>query len=327
MQSPPAGYFTTLNEAIGSGWNRFWFTPARATTLGVIRILLGIVSFYAIASYGPDLQVWLAPDGMLPREIVRELYPVQWSVFNYVQDGWILMVHSATLVVLALLVLGVGGRVVAILSTVMVLSYFNRVPVVTGEAEPVLAFLLVYLCIGRSTDAASLAAVWRKRRGAAPTPAPTATNAISLRLMQVHLAIVHLMMGLAQLSAADAVWWSGEGIWLAAARPDMALLDFHWLAENHKLAAAWSHAVVVYLLAFPVFIWSTLARPLVLALGVLVWCSLALATGWILFCAAMLTGTIAFVDSAWLESLPSRTRRRWRIGQLSEMRLGSGNRA
>lgn len=305
MQIRVVGYFSALNSAIGSGWNRFWFAPARASTLGLIRLLMGVLSILTIASYGPDLESWLAPEGMLPQEVVRALYPAHWSVLNYVPSNQIVAVHYATLALLALLAAGVGGRVVTILSVVMTLSYFNRVPVVTGELEPVLAFLLVYLCVGRAGDAWSLQALWRRRVNA-PAPEPTATNAIALRLMQVHLALVHLMMGLAQLAAPEAVWWSGEGIWLAASRPDMSLVDFAWLAENHRLAAVWSHSVVVYFLVFPVFVWATLIRPLVLAVGVLVWFSLALATGWVLFCAAMFAGTIAFCDSTWQDRLRER---------------------
>lgn len=299
-----SNYFSVLTAAIAESWNRFWYTPAGPAPLGAMRVLVGAISLYSIASYGPDLQAFMTPEGMLPKELMGDLYPAKWSLLNYVPAEQIELVHWASLLCLALLTIGVGGRAIVVLSTLLVLSYFNRAPVVTGEFEPILAFLLVYLCVGNACDAYSVRA-WR-RRTESTRPQPTAANAIALRLLQVHLALVHVMMGLAQLAADDAVWWSGEGLWLAAARPEMALVNLQWMAENHRLAAAWAHAIVLFFLAFPVLVWAPLLRPIALAAGIVIWLSVAVATGWLLFSACMLAGLVAYLDSPWLESLRRR---------------------
>ncbi len=44
-------------------WNAFWFTPADPTTLGVIRILAGLVLFYVLAMSRPLLSSLYAADG------------------------------------------------------------------------------------------------------------------------------------------------------------------------------------------------------------------------------------------------------------------------
>ena len=51
-------YFAELSAAVGAAWNRFWFTPRRATTLGVMRVLVGSMAFYTIATFAPDLDRW-----------------------------------------------------------------------------------------------------------------------------------------------------------------------------------------------------------------------------------------------------------------------------
>jgi hypothetical protein len=303
----PRSYIAELNAAVGAAWNRFWFTPTPATTLGVLRIATGLLSLYAVATYGPDIERWFGEGGMLPTSLLSELlYRVkgQWlgqhSLLEFIPPSMIWPVYWISLGVIALYALGVGGRAIAVAATVTTLSFFTRAPMLTGEFESILSFQLVYLCIGRCSDAFSIRSLFQ-RRDAATAPSPFATphspfNTVSLRLIQIQLAIVHLMMGWAQLAAPESAWWSGEGVWLAAARPGMSLVDLSGLADHPRIVAAWSHAITVYLLAFPVLVWKPLARPLILLLGAAVWISFAVASGWVPFCLAMLTGLAAYIE-------------------------------
>ncbi len=290
-------YFTDLNAAVGSGWNRFWFMPRPATTLGAMRIATGLLALYAVATYAPDLERWFGENGMLPLSMVRDLYDTQWSVLDYVPARFLWPAFWTSLGVVALFLLGVGGRAVAVLATIATLSFFSRAPLLTGEFESILAFLLVYLCIGRASDAFSVAALLRNRsKPTADSRQPTASNSIALRLLQIHIALAHLMMGLGQLAAPEGAWWNGEGVFLAAMRPGMSLVDLSILTNHPRIVAAWSHLMTIYLLAMPALVWVRLARPLVLAVGVLAWLAFAVASGWTTFCLAMLTGLLAFVD-------------------------------
>ena len=288
-------YFAELSAAVGAWWNRFWFTPTPATTLGAIRVLVGMLALYAIATYAPDLERWFSPKGMLPAAMVVEMYVGQFSIFDYLPPNMLWPAYWATLAVLALFTLGVGGRVTAIAATIMTLSFFGRAPLITGEFETILALLMVYLCIGRASDAFSIL----RPRASGLTPHVSPSNTIAVRLIQIHLAAVHLLMGWAQLAGPESSWWSGEGIWLAAMRPGMALVDFSFLTNHPRIVGAWSHIITLYLLALPVLVWNRLARPLVLAVGVFVWISLAMASGWVMFCLAMLTGLVAYLEPQW----------------------------
>jgi hypothetical protein len=229
---------------------------------------------------------------MLPVPMVRELYTGQWSMLDYIPPQMLNAAWATSLVAIGLFVAGVGGRLIAIAATVATLSFFTRAPQLIGEFEHILVMLMIYLCVGRCGDAFSVASLWKRDAGTEASP----LNRISLRLVQVHLAVIHLMMGWAQLSAPENAWWSGEGVWLAAARPGMSLVDLSGLAAHPRVVAAWSHAITLYLLAMPVFVWKRLSRPLVLTVGALVWISFAVASGWTPFCLAMLTGLAAFVE-------------------------------
>ena len=308
MQSA-ARYFNDLNAAIGAAWNRFWFTPTRATTLAALRIATGLLALFAVATYWPDLERWFGEDGMLPMSLIRDLYRPegqilgQRSVFDVMDPAWITPAYWASLVLIALYTLGIGGRGIAVAATVATISFFTRGPLVIGEFEQILAMLMIYLCIGRTGDAFSVASLWRKRTAASSVQHPASSieqpsplNTISLRLVQVHIALVHLMMGYAQLAAPESAWWSGEGSWLAAGRPGMPLVDLGHLEDNFRLIAAWSHAMTIFLLAQPIFVWRRLTRPLILALGAFVWLSFMLASGWVPFCLAMLTGLGSYIE-------------------------------
>ena len=307
-------YFAELNVAVGAWWNRFWFTPSTAVKVAALRITTGLMALYAVASYGPDLELWFGENGMLPLDLIRQLYrpEAQWlgqrSLLDVLPTAAIWPFYWVSLAVVVLYTLGIGGRVTAILSTIATISFFARAPLLIGEFESILTLLMIYLCIAKSSDALSMTSLWRKSSSLQPPGASlhplSAANTISIGLIQIHIAVVHLMMGWGQLATPEHAWWSGEGIWLAAARPGMSLVDLSGLANHPRMVAAWSHAMTLYLLAFPVLAWKPLARPLLLVVGALVWSSFAIASGWVLFCLAMLTGLAAFVD------LPSRPDRR-----------------
>ena len=303
-------YFNDLSATLGAAWNRFWFTPTPAMTLGVMRIATGLLALYTIATYAPDLERWFAEDGMLPMSLIRDLYRPegqllgQRSLLDFLPDAMLWPAYWTSLAVLALYTLGVGGRAIVIAATVVAISFFTRGPLLIGELEHVLAMLMIYLCIGRASDALTILSLFQRTDVAPTTLQPTAYrlqplspfNTISLRLIQIHVAIIHLMMAGAQLAAPEAAWWSGEGVWLAIARPGMSLVDLNGLIDHPRIVAAWSHAITLYMLAFPVLIWKRLARPLVLTWGAAVWLSFAIASGYVPFCLAMLTSLAAFIE-------------------------------
>jgi hypothetical protein len=55
------------------GWNRFWFTPADPTVLGMIRICCGLVVFYVHFAYSYDLQAFFGADAWLSLERINVL--------------------------------------------------------------------------------------------------------------------------------------------------------------------------------------------------------------------------------------------------------------
>jgi hypothetical protein len=60
-----------LGMRVIRGWNRFWFSPADPTMLGMIRICCGLVVFYVHLAYSYDLQAFFGKDAWLNLDMVN----------------------------------------------------------------------------------------------------------------------------------------------------------------------------------------------------------------------------------------------------------------
>jgi hypothetical protein len=71
--APLAGDGSTQSLVrVAQAWERFWFTPADPTTLGLIRICAGLVVLYVHLAYTFDLQALLGKDAWFSLELMDE---------------------------------------------------------------------------------------------------------------------------------------------------------------------------------------------------------------------------------------------------------------
>ena len=328
-------YFDELFQSFGAGWTRFWFRPSDPAPLGLIRIAAGLLAFYLVLTYTPDLETFFGRDGLETPALLQSLEPEtqnfdrqtvvhqirdslpkrsRFSYLDYLDTPGLLKAgHYAGLAVLALFTAGLFARVTSVLALLVMLSYIHRGPLVTAQVEPILAFVLFYLCFGPCGADWSLDR-WRASRRNSSQPIALQTSytgpdaarlssaaTISLRLIQVHLTLVYAMMAIGKLSSD--VWWSGAAMWWLMTKTESRLVDLTWLHNFRLLIDAVSNGVMLYQVAFPIFIWNHLARPLLLGLGVAVWGLLALVTGMVPFALAMLVASIAFVPAKTVRSV------------------------
>lgn len=315
MQAVFKNYFSELNHEVGAGWNRFWYQPSDALPLCLLRILVGLAALFYVGSFSGDMVTWFGPAGLIPAETVFLLSPgdvvtsFRLSYFYFLSSPvelWI--VHIAGLVVVLLFTAGMFSRVTCVLSLIVVLSYVNRAPMITGHVEPLLAMMLAYLCFAPTGAFLSLDAWWKNRQTAGDSanrfrdePLLSIGATVSRRLIQVHLAAFCLMMGLTKL--AGETWWTGEAMWVLMAQADSRLVDWTSLRGAAYFINAWTHAVVLVELAFPVLIWNRLARPLILTAAALVWLPLMLITGLVSFYVMLLVGCVSFVPAPTIRTL------------------------
>lgn len=300
-------YFTELFGRFGAGWNQFWFTPSDPLMVCLLRIMTGLVALYAHATYGPDLVRFFAAGGLLSAETVREWVGPQGGftyLFAFDDAPGLGIIHVAGFAVLLLFTLGLFTRITSVLALIVTLSYIHRAPMLTSLLEPILTMVMFYLCLAPCGAYLSLDRV-RRRRGAAARPPiervdylrvePSITANVATRLIQLHLAMVYLSMGVAKLSGE--LWWDGTAVWWLLARPESRLVDLtDTLIRHPYLTNAWTHAIVLFELGFGLLVWNRLARPLMLTIAVVMWPLVILATGLWTFGIMMLVATSAFVS-------------------------------
>src|SRR5436309_499647 len=106
---------------------------------------------------GRGLTLWYANDGALPPSAVRRLLELTGgdpnyhvSYLNYFSASMALVVHALAVIASLAFAVGFLTRVSGVLTLVAVLAYVHRAPQIAGHLEPVLSFLLLYLCLAPS---------------------------------------------------------------------------------------------------------------------------------------------------------------------------------
>lgn len=308
--SPAAVEPAPEQGGLWGGWTRFWFAPVSPLGLHWVRVLSGLLFLSWLLPLAGERYALFSPNGWVDVQAVREMSslpeperppPVGWSVFflEYWLAGSSRAVFDAlwwgALAVLVAFTLGLATRLTAPLTWVVIVSCLAN-PAASDDTGFLLAVLAFYLAVGYlllgqeqaltpaerllGPRGTSLIAAWRRR--GEPGQEPSVGPNVSLRLLQVHFAVIVVTSTLHQLQHAP--WWSGVAWWypllppfemdLPKLREAQASRDVTWffLSLAQYVALAWK-------LAFPFFAFRRRWRPLLLAGGALAWLGTVLIWG------------------------------------------------
>jgi len=315
-------------STVRAGWNRFLFRPADPTALGLVRIAAGLLAFWSLLVLGLDLEAYLGTAGWQSLSVSRAMSrPFAWSIWWLVGDAWLRPMWLAGLAVSLLCALGLWSRATTVLTWIVMVSTVRRAPSAVFGFDQILSMLLLYLAAtGASGQAASLDRFLerlrqaRRRAFAQPPrqrpdgqgrdvapgqpgrPQASVSANLALRLIQLHLALIYGIAGLAKLQGLS--WWNGEAVWRMMATGEFVALDFTPLARWPMLTATLTHATLSFELLYPILIWSHTARPFLIAGATLLHTAIAVVNpGLMEFGLAMIAANLAFVPGAYLRSL------------------------
>ncbi len=319
-------YLGDLGRATLLGWNTFFFSSADPTSLGLVRIAVGLLAFWSLLVFGLDLHDYFGSTGWADPGAIRAIErPLAWSFWFLVPDGWLRPVWCLCLAALALFTAGLFSRVTAVLCWVIVVSTVRRVPIALYGFDQVLSTLTLYLAMtGASGQAVSLDRFlrrWQQSRAAAGRvikraggagrrvtpdepgrPPATVSANLALRLIQLHLVVIYGMAGLAKLQGP--AWWNGTAIWKTMVTGEFVAIDFTALAAWPLLVNVITHASLTLELLYPVLVWVKIVRPLLLAGLVAMHVGIAvMSPGLTEFALVMIAGNLAFVSGPWLRGL------------------------
>jgi Vitamin K-dependent gamma-carboxylase len=293
-----ARYFRETAQSVAADWNRFWYTPAPPTLLGVLRILTGSMLLYTHAVWGLALSDFFSSTGWLSRALVRHIEEGQYvySFWYLVPDEWIRPAWAVSMVIFALFTAGLCTRVTSVLSLLCAISYANRVPAALFGLDQINIMLNLYLAIGPSGAAFSLDR-WlatRRARSAGP-PAKSAAANLAIRLIQLHMCVIYFFAGISKLQGDS--WWDGTAMWRAFANLEYQSLDLTCLAWHPWVVNLMTHTTTVWEISFCVLVWQKRWRPIVLAMAIVLHVGIGACLGMWTFGLIMLVGCASFLPS------------------------------
>lgn len=277
-----------------AAWDRFWFTPTDGKTLGLIRLLTGLIVVYMLVVWTPLLRTFLGTDGMLPPQYAQQLFDTKlaWSHLAWIQSGSVLMaVHVLGIGIAVLFAAGIATRVTGPLVALLVISYSNRATGTLFGLDQIAAFLTLYLSFADCGNSFSLAnKIWPDKK----KDVVSIRNSVSVRLIQIHLCVVYLFAGLGKCQGST--WWDGEAIWGAIASHEYQTWDMTWMAEHMWLVSVVTMVVLFFEVSYCALIWPKLTRPLMLLLAVPLHLGIGLCMGMLEFGLVMLVANVAFIE-------------------------------
>jgi hypothetical protein len=284
----------------GQRWRRFWFTPIDPAGLHVVRLGAGLLFFFWLLAFAGHQSEFFGLQGWFDRKAFSEAVrqnenlpePITWSLLYFLGGNSTLIdgIYILALVVTGLFALGVATRLTAPLTWLVVLSFVCN-PAISYDADHLLILLAFYLMIGYllhglwngprtwanrllgSCDALAWK-LWPSVR-VRSNPAPPSIGAnLTLRLLQVHFAIVVFASGLHKLQFGD--WWAGLAFWYPL-HPPMSTTAEQVRAEMGR-ASVWlfglslaQYLLLAWQLAFPFLAWRPNWRAVLLGGALIGW--------------------------------------------------------
>lgn len=310
-----------LGEAIAD-WDRFWFTPAISSTLGLVRLVSGGLLLYTHIVWGLEFDAFFSDNGWQDASLVSEIAPgtASFSFWWIVPEAGRFAVHTGCILILLAYTLGLFLRATSPLAWWITVSYAHRVPQATFGLDQINTLLTAYLAI---------AYVWLSRRDAVLSldrwlslrssrrrpedwqdsslaPRPSAAVCVATRLIQVHLSIIYLYSGLSKLKGET--WWDGTAIWLAVSNLEYQSGDLTWLAHFPALINLVTVATVMFEMLFPFLVWNRRLRPLFILGGLLLHFGIGRFLGMWTFGLAMQICYLSFLPPSAVQAVFARRR-------------------
>ena len=234
-----------------AGWDKFWFAPKCATNIGFARISLGTIAAIYAASWISDLHTWIGNEGRLNVEVTRYLIGDGLAgtgsagrlspLYGIESALWIRIYLVVTMLSSIAMVLGLGGRLAAMLSWVLTLGIIHRIPMLQGAGELLFTGIMGYLIIDPGK-----VRCW-SRIGFADQQSRW-TASLSLRLMQCHVVVWFAISILSHF--AEPMWWSGTATWWLAIGQRSPWLSQDFLSDKPYLMNVFSHGfLAIHLVA------------------------------------------------------------------------------
>ena len=312
-------------RALIGAWDSFWFTPRSPHTLGVIRIVTGLMMLYSHLVVASHLFAFVGDNAWINNQTIASIHGGDYtpadaarSYLWHLSNPLLLWLHHLfTIAVTACFAIGLLTRITAPLAWFLQLMLVHRMTGTLFGLDQVTTMLAMYLMLSPCGSVFSVDKLLRRtflsdgtdnKRLAwlFPSDAPSVSANIATRLIQLHLCIVYLFGGL--WKARGTSWWDGTAIWFAISNAQYQSIDITWLGRFPRIFSALAHITVFWEIFYCALVWPKLTRPIALALAVAVHGGIAMFLGMITFGTIMIVANMAFLAPTLFMSREERSR-------------------
>ena len=300
-------------------WNRWWFGPTAPGSLGLFRLVFGLL----VLAYGlllfPDRALWFSDRGILP-SAQSDLYndwlgpaPRLDLLHGSVSDFWLTTFFVVFLLGALGLTLGLWTRLNSLIVFVCLASLHNRNSAIHNSGDMVMMVMAAYLLLSPAGAACSLDRLGRIFRGR-EGDAPPAIAPWAQRLMQLQVAAIYCTTSLSKLQGTR--WRDGTAVYYPLHLPDSARFPVPW-SDQPWMTHILTWGTIAVELSLWTLIWAPRLRLWVLAAGVLLHIGIEYSLNIPLFSFLMIASYLVFVrESDWVNF------RCWMQKSLAPSRLG-----
>ncbi|WP_083410289.1 HTTM domain-containing protein [Mycolicibacterium rutilum] len=286
-----------------NAWQSFWFGKEPGYTLGIVRMVFGLLMIGWTLLLASDLNVAFGTDGVVPRPPSRTF---TWGVFHvYASESAVLIGWLVLLIAAIALTVGWQSRIAAIVVFVLIMSFERRNPVIFNSGDTVIRITALYLAL--APCGAALSMDQRRRTGSFFSARDIRPWA--LRLLQIQLTIIYVTTVIHKL--AGETWQNGTAVGYSLRQRDLLIVPTpDWLSHNLLFSNALTWGTLVIELAIGILVWKRSWRPWVLAGGVVLHLSISLFLEVGFFSCAMFVLYLAFIPPERAEALAKGTQTR-----------------
>jgi hypothetical protein len=223
-------------QSMWSAWERFWFTPVPATSLGWMRVSLGAMLVGSWLLLWPDVAHIL--DILDARLIDGHVTDWRFSHLDLVSGPWVHVAHAAALAVFVAFMVGWKARWMNLAALIVLIGFWHRMPWVQNGGDRLLRIWTLYMLAVPSGAAVSVDAWLSHRRG---EPAVESVSGFTHRLVQLQLCFVYTYTGIDKLLS-GAAWRDGTAIYYSMSEATFSRAP--WLLDPILQTAAAQYALM-----------------------------------------------------------------------------------
>jgi uncharacterized membrane protein YphA (DoxX/SURF4 family) len=291
-------------------WNRFFFDPISPATIGLFRIVFGLVIFISLVGKFPSIDIFYGPKAIVTYESMNTFFPRQpYLFFRWLplEEPWLTIYLSALLLATASLIVGFQTRLSSILVFLGLMSLSNRNFFVDNAGDDLMRINAFFLLFTEAGAAYSLDRYFRRRKGLeGKNLKPVAPW--GQRLLQLQLAYLYFETATLKLSGPS--WVDGTALYYSLNYLELRRLDFRFLFSHLWQIKLASYGTMFIEFAAFTLIWFKKLRYPVLILALILHLGINLLMQFPIFQYVIVASLINFVFPEDIERLFASIRRK-----------------